>query len=72
MENTIFPINTIMTIAEAAQLYGVKQDTLKSKFKPSVVDKERIQSWIDAGLVRKSGTTWLITKQFMDNNYRRN
>ena len=72
MESTIISLNQVMTITEAAERYGVKLDTLKSKFKPSVVGRERIDTWIKAGLVRQSGKTWLISETFMENNFKRN
>ena len=59
-------LSEIMTIAEAAERYNVKQDTLKNKFKPSIVGQDKINTWISEGLIRQSGKTWLITSTFME------
>ena len=60
----------VMTIIEAAERYGVKLDTLRNKFKPSVTNKEKIEKWIKKGLIRQSGKTWLITIEFMESQFR--
>ena len=67
MENT-YGLNEIYTIVEAAEKFGVNQNTLKNKFKPSVTKPEKINAWINEGLIRQSGKTWLITEKFMMDN----
>lgn len=71
MENQTYSINQIMTIIEAAARYEVNIDTLKNKFKPSVTKPERIQEWIEAGLIRQSGSAWLITETFMEKIFKK-
>lgn len=66
MENNVYSINQIMTIVEASERFGVNQDTLKNKFKPSVAGRDKIQAWVNEGLIRQSGKTWLITEKFME------
>lgn len=67
MENK-YGLNEIMTMVEAAERFGVNHNTLKNKFKPSVTEPERIQAWINEGLIRQSGKVWLITEKFMTDN----
>ena len=64
-----YSLYEIMTMVEAAEKYGVNIHTLKNKFKPSVTKPEKIKAWIEAGLIRQSGKTWLITEKFMNDNY---
>lgn len=60
-----------MTIAEAAEKYKINIQTLKSKFKPSIVGPGRINEWIDSGLIRQSGKTWLMTEEFIKINFKK-
>ena len=60
-----YELNDIMTIVEASERYDIKLQTLKCKFKPSVVGQVKIDLWKREGLIRQSGKTWLITPQFM-------
>lgn len=66
MENKTYSLNQIMTIVEAAEVYGFNYASLRNKFKPSVVSQDKLDAWIAAGLIRRSGTTWLITSEFME------
>lgn len=59
-------INDYMTIAEAADRYGVNQQTLKNKLKPSVVGQDKIDGWVKDELIRLSATTWIVTTDFME------
>ena len=70
MNENKYTLNQIMTIAEAAERYGINLNTLKNKFKPSVVGQERLDAWVKHGLVRQSGKTWLITEMFMEINFK--
>lgn len=69
MENITYSLNQIMTIVEAAERYGINEDSLRNKFKPRVTKPERIKAWIESGLVRQSGSTWLLTETFIRQNY---
>ena len=60
-----YELNEIMTIVEAAERYNVNLETLKCKFKPSIVGQVKIDLWKREGLIKQSGKTWLITPQFM-------
>lgn len=60
-----YTLNEIMTIAEAAEKYNINIQTLKNKFKPSIVGPGRINEWIASGLIRQSGKTWLMTEEFI-------
>jgi hypothetical protein len=64
-------INDFMSIAEAAERYGINQQTLKNKLKPSVVGQERIDQWVADGLIRLSAKTWIISTDFMELNYKK-
>lgn len=66
-----YSLYEIMTMIEAADKYHVNYNTLKNKFKPSVTKPEKIQAWIQAGLIRQSGKTWLITEKFMQDNFKK-
>ncbi|MED4077636.1 helix-turn-helix domain-containing protein [Lysinibacillus fusiformis] len=64
------PIFEVMTLSEAAELYNVNVETLKSRFKNnSNKTKAKIKVWEENGLARKSGTIWLVTKDFMNLEY---
>ena len=65
-----YTLNEIYTISEASDLYNININTIKSKFKPSLVGQDRINEWINDGLIRQSGATWLLTKEFIENNFR--
>ena len=68
MENK-YLLTEIMTIPEAAERYGLNVETLKNKFKTSIAGAEKINDWVDQGLIRKSGKTWLITPDFVEINF---
>lgn len=56
-------INDVFTIKEAAELYGIKdQSSLRYRFIRGVSFKEGIDC-------RKSGGTWIVTKEAMDREY---
>lgn len=61
-----YKIDDIMTIVEASERYGVNQSSLRNNFKPSLVATERIQRWVNEGLVKQSASTWLVTTTFME------
>lgn len=60
-----YELNEIMTITEASELYNINLQTLKGKFKPSIVGQNKIDIWKREQLIRQSGKTWLITPEFM-------
>ncbi|MCT6925413.1 helix-turn-helix domain-containing protein [Metasolibacillus sp.] len=59
-------INDFMTIVEAAERYNINPQTLKNKFKPSVVGQEKIDGWVSEGLIRLSSKTWILSTEFME------
>ena len=70
MNEVKYSLSQIMTITEAAERYGINPNTLKNKFKPSIVGQERLDAWVKHGLVKQSGKTWLITDTFMEINFK--
>jgi hypothetical protein len=64
-------IDNYMTPAEAAFRWGVNQETVKNKLKPSITSEEEINRMIDRGLIKyfiKPGGTrkeWILSKQAM-------
>lgn len=70
MAKTKYTLEQIMTIPEAAERFGINVQTLKNKMKPSVVGQERIDEWVADGLIRQSSKTWLITQEFIENNFK--
>ena len=60
-----YELNDIMTIVEASERYNINLQTLKCKFKQSIVGGDKIESWQRQGLIKQSGKTWLITPQFI-------
>lgn len=64
------PLFQVMALNEAATLYNVNLETLKSRFKGTTEEKQmKIKRWEELGLARKSGNTWLVTKDFMEIEY---
>ena len=59
-------INKVLTFAEAEQKYGLAAGTLRKYLYQTDKEKQRINENID---YRKSGKTWLITKEAMDKIY---
>lgn len=70
MAKTKYTLEQIMTIPEAAERFGINVQTLKNKMKPSVVGQDRIDEWVTNGLIRQSSKTWLITVEFIENNFK--
>lgn len=67
-------IENYMTPSEAAYKWGVKRDTLKNKYSPSMLNEkqqEELQQMIDEGLVKfflpPNGVRkeWIITRKAM-------
>ncbi|SFD18805.1 hypothetical protein SAMN04488168_12356 [Bacillus sp. 491mf] len=67
-------IENYMTPSEAAYKWGVKRDTLKNKYSPSMLNEkqqEELQQMIDEGLVKfflpPTGTRkeWIISRKAM-------
>lgn len=52
-------------MSEAAERYGINIDTIKSRVRTSSARPERFDSWLELGIIRKSGKTWLLTDDFM-------
>lgn len=65
----IVDINNYMTVSEAAERYGVKLETLKYHLKPSSPNEDKRKEWIEKGLIRQSGSTWILTTKFMEQNF---
>lgn len=60
-------INKVLTFAEAEKEYGLAAGTLRKYIFQTAKEKQRIKEGID---YRKSGKTWLITKEAMERIYR--
>lgn len=64
-------IDKYMTPAEAAYRWGIKQDTVKNRLKPSVYPSQ-IDTFINAGLIKcfkKPGgqrNEWIISEKAME------
>lgn len=64
-------IDKYMSVAEAADRWGIPQETLKNKLKPSVVGQKAIDEMINAGLIKffqKPGgqrKEWIISEMAM-------
>lgn len=65
-------IDKYMTVAEAAHRWGVPQDTVKNRLKPSVVKQDVINQMIEQGLIKffqkpdGQRKEWIITTQAME------
>lgn len=65
------PIDNYMTPAEAAHRWGVNQETVKSRLKPSLYQSQ-IEEMINAGLIKfylapgGSRKEWIISDQAME------
>lgn len=70
MTNKKYTLDEIMTIKEASERFNINLQTMKNKLKPSIVGQERIDEWVSEGLIRQSGTTWLLTEKFIENNFK--
>jgi coproporphyrinogen III oxidase-like Fe-S oxidoreductase len=53
-------LNKVMTSREAEERFGLEKGTVRS----SCV-RGRLKKYIEKGLVRKSGGTWLVTEEAM-------
>lgn len=68
-------IDKYMSVAEAADRWGIPQETLKNKLKPSVVGQKAIDDMIDAGLIKyyqRPGSNrkdWIISVGAMEKWY---
>ena len=56
----------VLTFAEAEQEYGLAQGTLRKYLCQTAKEKQKIKEGID---YRKSGKTWLVTRDAMDREY---
>lgn len=65
-------IDKYMTPAEAAYRWGLPQETIKNKLKPSIVGQEAIDKMIDAGLIKYfqkpngQRKEWIISEEAME------
>lgn len=65
-------IDAYMTISEAAYRWGIPQETIKNKLKPSIVGQESIDRMIEAGLIKyfqkPNGKLkeWIISEDAME------
>lgn len=65
-------IDKYMTPAEAAHRWGLPQETVKSKLKPSIVGEETINEMINAGLIKYfqkpdgRRKEWIISEKAME------
>lgn len=64
-------IDGFMTLGEAAERYGVSIDMIKNRLKPSKVGQSQIDEWVNAGLIRLSNRTWIISTDFMDLHFKK-
>lgn len=65
-------IDNYMTVAEAAHRWGLSQETVKNKLKPSVVGQKTIDDMIKKGLIKyfqKPGgkrKEWIVSRRAME------
>lgn len=59
-------INKVLTFAEAEKEYGLAAGTLRKYLFQTAKEKQRIKEGTD---YRKSGKTWLVTREAMDREY---
>lgn len=57
-------LKDVLTAKEAEQLWGLQDGTVRSSCR-----RGRLNRFIKYGQVRKSGSTWLITKEVMEQVY---
>lgn len=68
-------IDNYMTINEAAHRWGIQENTLKKRIKPSTRNEEEIQEYFKKGLLKyfqKAGAQrgeWIITSELMEKWY---
>ena len=65
-----YALDEIYTTSEASEVFNININTIKSKFKASLVGQDRIDEWINDGLIRQSGSTWLISRRFIEENFK--
>ena len=58
----------VLTFSEAEQEYGLASGTLRKYLFQTAKEKQRIKEGID---YRKSGKTWLVTRDAMEREYNR-
>ena len=66
MVNKKYNLEEVFTASEACERYNITMDQLKYRLKPSKAGEEQISKEVKKGIVRYSGSTWLISKDFMD------
>lgn len=66
-----YELNNVMTLGEAAERYGKSHDMIKNRLKPSKVGQDQIDEWVDQGIIKLSGRTWLISSDFMDLHFKK-
>lgn len=71
MANKKYNLDQVMTLGEAAKRYAVSLDMVKNRLKPSKVGQEQIDEWVAKGIIKLSGRTWLISKDFMDLHFKK-
>lgn len=62
-------INDVLTFAEAEALYGLSKGTLRKYISYELKKGSRFKDGVD---YRKSGKTWLITREAMEREYSKN
>lgn len=55
------PLNEVYTASEAEKKWNLKPGTIRS-----ACVRGKLKEFIEKGMVRKSGNTWLVTKKVMD------
>ncbi|MCB5007507.1 hypothetical protein LGV96_09720 [Streptococcus mutans] len=60
-----YTLHEVFTVSEAAERYDISIETIKSRVRTSTTRPDRFESWVELGIVRKSGNTWLLTDDFM-------
>ncbi|WP_412675360.1 helix-turn-helix domain-containing protein [Bacillus mycoides] len=58
------PLSNVFTASEAEQKWGLEKGTVRS----SCV-RGKLKNYVELGLVKKSGNTWLLTKEVMTKFY---
>lgn len=56
-----YKLEEIYTTTEAAEKYNINLYTLKHKLKPSIVGEDNLKKWEKKGIIKKSGSAWLLT-----------
>ncbi|WP_107896194.1 helix-turn-helix domain-containing protein [Lysinibacillus mangiferihumi] len=54
-----------MSVQEASERWGVSVDTIHSRIRALVKDEAKLEGTVEAGLIKKSHRTWILTTTLM-------